>query len=31
MAHRVISLRCGFWTLSGHGELWWAIRPAVDF
>ena len=22
------SLRCGIWSLSGHSELWQAVRPA---
>src|ERR1700737_4273084 len=28
VAHRVISLRCGIWLLSGHSGLWRAVRPA---
>jgi len=28
MAYRDISLRCGIWSLSGHGGLWQAERPA---
>ncbi|MFZ0196026.1 MAG: hypothetical protein WAL14_14545, partial [Pseudolabrys sp.] len=27
-AHRVISVRCGNWSLSGHSGLWRAVRPA---
>jgi HSP20 family protein len=30
MAHRVISVRYGIWSLSGHSGLWQAVRPA-DF
>jgi hypothetical protein len=26
VAHRVISLRCGIWSLSGHSGLWQAVR-----
>ncbi len=28
MAHRVISLRYGIWSLSEHSGLWRAVRPA---
>ncbi len=28
MARRVISLRCGIWSLSVHSGLWQAVRPA---
>ncbi|MET4426534.1 hypothetical protein ABIB87_009111 [Bradyrhizobium sp. JR18.2] len=28
MAHRVISLRYGIWSLSEHSGLWQAVRPA---
>jgi hypothetical protein len=28
LAHRVISLRCRIWSLSGHNGLWQAVRPA---
>ena len=28
VAHRVISLRCGIWSLSGHSGLWQAVRSA---
>ncbi len=28
LAHRVISVRCGIWSLSGHSGLWRAVRPA---
>ncbi len=28
MAFRVISVRCGIWSLSEHSGLWQAIRPA---
>jgi hypothetical protein len=29
-ALRVISLRCGIWSLSGHSGLWQAVRPPGD-
>jgi hypothetical protein len=28
MAHRVISLRSGIWSLSAHGGLWRVVRLA---
>ena len=28
MAHRVMSPRCGIWSLSGHSGLWAAARSA---
>jgi len=28
LAHRVISVRYGIWSLSGHSGLWQAVRPA---
>jgi hypothetical protein len=28
LAHHVISLRCGIWSLSEQSGLWQAVRPA---